>query len=501
MQAEATELRDRQAQSARRGAPCDRRRAPRRFWTSVLLACVLMTAAALPVRGQDLAHIAIVGGRVMDPASGVDAIRTVLVRGGRVVAIADTSAPARRTIDAAGLVVAPGFVDVLGGVPVSREPQRYKVMDGVTTVLGMHGGPVDVADWFDALGEAGALVNYGMTVGHDALRQAVGATDAYAPADRGQLREMRRLAGEAIRGGAVGVGFGINYVPGSSYEEVMAMFEVAAEHGVPAHVHSRHKGSVFPGSIVQSVQEVIAAAAITGASAQMVHLASSGVGSMTTCLEMIEGARRHGVDIAADIYPYLANGTSLESALYDPGWQERFGGISYDAIMLLETGERLTEQTFAHWRERGARVITFFIPEEEMLMALDHPHVMVASDGIISDGKGHPRGAGTFARVVGRFVREKGYLTLMEALRKVTILPAQRLEQAEPSMGERGRLQIGSRADITVFDPNAIIDRATFQNPAQYSEGVEYVLVNGTLVVDEGQLVPGVAPGQPLRHR
>lgn len=278
------------------------------------------------------------------------------------------------------------------------------------------------------------------------------------------------------------------------------MFDVAAQHGVPAHVHSRYKGSVFPETIVQSVQEVIAAAAITGASAQVVHLASSAIGSMDVSLEMIAGARRQGIDIMADIHPYLANSTQLESALYDPGWQERFGGISYDSIMLVDTGERLNEETFKYWREKGATIITFFIPKDEMLMALTHPHVMVASDGVIVDGLGHPRGAGTFAHVLGRLAREEGHLTLLEALRKITIMPAQRLERAVPSMRYRGRLSPGAYADITIFDPNAIIDRASYLNSAQYSEGVRYVLVGGTLVLDRGEFVVGAAPGRPVRH-
>ncbi len=463
-----------------------------------LLLLLLSLLIRLPCFGQE-AEVGILGGRVMDPASGLDAQRNLYVRDGRVLAVTDSLMPAARTIDAGGLVVAPGFVDVLAGVPAAREPQRYKVMDGVTTVLAMHGGPVDAAGWYGALKKAGSLVNYGTTVGHEELRRAAGATDPYAPATAQQLLAMRALAAAAIDSGAVGIGFGINYVPGSSYEEVLAMFEVAAARGVPAHVHSRYKGSVFPGTIVQSLQEVIAAAAVTGASAQMVHLASSAVGSMATCLEMISGARRNGVDIMADIYPYLANSTTLQSPLYDPGWQERFGGIGYGDIMLVETGERLSAGSFEHWRQRGARVITFFIPEEEMVTALRHPHVMVASDGVISGGKGHPRGAGSFCRVVGRFVRERGWLTLMEALAKISLMPAQRLEKVAPSMRGRGRLGPGAWADITIFDPNAVIDRATFREPARYSEGVEFVLVNGRLVVDRGELVEGAAPGLPIR--
>jgi dihydroorotase len=221
---------------------------------------------------------------------------------------------------------------------------------------------------------------------------------------------------------------------------------------------------------------------------------------MEASLEMIAGARRHGVDIMADIHPYLANSTRLESALYDPGWEERFGGATVDSIMLVDTGERLNAETFELWRERGATIVTFFIPKDEMLMALKHPLVMITSDGVIVDGKGHPRGAGSFSHVLGQLTREEGQLTLMEALRKMTIMPAERLEQAAPSMRYRGRLSEGAYADITIFDPNTIIDRATYVNSAQYSEGVEYVIVNGTLVLDGGQFVAGVAPGQGVRH-
>jgi len=449
---------------------------------------------------QESGDLAIVGGRVIDPASGLAAVRNVLVRGDRIVAITEQPIEASRTIDASGLVVAPGFIDILARIRTSREPQRYKIKDGVTTVISMHGGPVDVDGWYHSFETDGSLVNYGTTVGHPDIREAAGVTDLYVPASRDQRRAMMRIAAEAIDAGALGIGFGINYTPGASYEEIVDMFQVAADQGVPAHVHSRYKGSVFPETIVQSVQEVIAAAAITGARCQIVHLASSAIGSMEASLEMIAGARYQGVDIMADIHPYLANSTRLESALYDPGWEERFGGATVDSIMLVDTGERLNAETFELWRERGATIVTFFIPKDEMLMALKHPLVMITSDGVIVDGKGHPRGAGSFSHVLGQLTREEGQLTLMEALRKMTIMPAERLEQAAPSMRYRGRLSEGAYADITIFDPNTIIDRATYLNSAQYSEGVEYVIVNGTLVLDGGQFVAGVAPGQGVRH-
>ncbi|UCF39616.1 MAG: amidohydrolase family protein [Gemmatimonadota bacterium] len=467
----------------------------RAFVTQVLLWAAIPSALL-----AQRADIAIVNGRVMDPASGLDAVRTVVVEGDRIVAITDGPVEAGRVIDASGLVVAPGFIDLLARIRPAPEPQRYKIKDGVTTVVSMHGGPVDVDGWYGTFEAGGSLVNFGTTVGHPDVREAAGATDLYSPATADQRVVMKQVAAQAIAAGAVGIGFGINYTPGASYEEIVDMFGVAAALDVPAHVHSRYKGSVFPETIVQSVQEVIAAAAITGASAQIVHLASSAIGSMEACLEMIEGARRNGVDVMADIHPYLANSTRLESALYDPGWEERFGGVTVDSIMLVETGERLNAETFAYWRERGATIVTFFIPEEEMLMALTHPLVMITSDGVIVNGKGHPRGAGTFTHVLGRLTREGGHLTLMEALAKMTIMPAQRLERSAPSMRHRGRVQPGAYADLTIFDPTTVADRATYLNSAQYSEGVQYVLVNGTLVLDQGEFVGGATPGRPIRR-
>jgi len=467
----------------------------RGLWT-----CGILAICTMPALGQPQGDIVITGGRVIDPASGTDRVRNVVIQGDRVVAITDAPVRGARVIDATGLVVAPGFVDILARIPADREPQRYKIKDGVTTVVSMHGGPLDISGWYGEFEADGSLVNFGTTVWHPDVREAAGVDDLRRPATAAELERMREVAGQAIQDGAVGIGFGINYVPGASYEEIVAMFDVAARYDVPAHVHSRYKGSVFPETILQSVEEVIAAAAITGASAQVVHLASSAIGSMDAALDMIAGARRNGIDVMLDLHPYLANSTRLESALYDPGWEERFGGVTVDSIMLVDTGERLNAQTFQYWRERGATIVTFFIPEREMLLALQHPLSMITSDGVIQNGKGHPRGAGTFARVLGPLTRDQGQLTLMEALRKMTIMPAQRIERSTATMCRRGRLAVGAYADITVFDPNRITDRATYLQPAQYSEGVEYVVVNGTIVLDRGEFVEGVAPGRPIRR-
>ncbi|NIP60063.1 MAG: amidohydrolase family protein, partial [Gemmatimonadetes bacterium] len=224
------------------------------------------------------------------------------------------------------------------------------------------------------------------------------------------------------------------------------------------------------------------------------------VRQMATALEMIEGARARGVDVMADAYPYTASSTGLSTTAFDPGWRERYGGISYGDVELVSTGERLTEESFRRYRALDTvGVVIHYMPEASLEQALSHRFVMVASDGVIRNGRGHPRGAGTFARVLGRYVRERGVLTLPEAIRKMTLMPALRLEDAAPTMARKGRLDVGADADVVVFDPETVIDRATFAEPARRSAGIPWVLVGGEPVVADGELQEGARPGRAVR--
>ena len=287
---------------------------------------------------------------------------------------------------------------------------------------------------------------------------------------------------------------GIAYTPLASREEILEIFELAALRRVPVFVHIRKGGPVEPGA-VDALQEVLGDAAASGASLHVVHITSMGLHQTPVLLRMIAGARSRGLDVTTEAYPYTAAMTDLGSAVFEQGWQGRNGGITFSSLQWAATGERLTEESFLRYRKQGGMVIIHSIPEEMARLAMADPSVMVASDGQIEQGKGHPRGAGTFARVLGHYVREEHALTLMDALRKMSLMPAQRLR-----IQSKGRLQVGADADITVFDADRVNDRATFDNPAQYSEGIPYVLVNGTFVVKDGQLQQNVAPGRGLRR-
>lgn len=463
---------------------------------TVVLFGVLLAAA---VYGQEY-DVVLAHGRVMDPASGLDGVRFVGIRGGKIAAISEAPLPGRTVVDASGLVVAPGFID-LHSHGQTPENYRFKARDGVTTALEMEVGVAPVPEWYRAR-EGQALINFGATSGHIPARMAVmhdsGTLLPHDTAKGAATPEQRRQTFDLVRrgldDGALGIGMGIAYVPLATRAEILELFGLAAERKTALYVHIRNGGPVEPG-VIDALQEVIANAAATGASLHVVHITSMGLRETALCLHMIAGARRSGLDVTTEMYPYTAGMTDLGSAVFDEGWQAKQGGIGFGDLQWALTGERLTAESFARYRRQGGMVAIHSIPEEVVRQAIADPLTMIASDGILDHGKGHPRAAGTYARVLGRYVRDQHALTLMEALRKMTVMPADRL-----GIRTKGRIAVGADADIAVFDPARVMDRATFENPAQYSEGIEFVLVNGTLVVKGGELVDGVAPGLAVRR-
>ena len=288
---------------------------------------------------------------------------------------------------------------------------------------------------------------------------------------------------------------GIQYTPGATRLEVIDIFRLAAARRVPVYTHMRSAGRVEPGSAIEAVGEVIGAAAITGASLHIVHINSTCLRDSLECLSMVEGARARGLDVTTEAYPYIAGMTAVNSALFNPGWQEKLG-IGYGDLVFPGTGEHLTKQRFdeLHNSTTTQWVLVYASTQEVVDKVIPHPLVMIASDG----AEGHPRNAGTYSRVLAQYVREKGTLTLMDALRKMTLMPAEMLERSTPDAQRKGRLQEGADADIVVFDANTISDRSTFEKPMEPSVGVRYLLVGGTVVVDEGKIVPDVFPGRAL---
>src|SRR5271165_2659385 len=317
----------------------------RRAAMSIALLGVAFSSAFAQVQYDVVIH----GGRVLDPETSLDAVRDVGIRGGQIVAISEQPLSGQRVIDATGLVVAPGFID-LHQHDLSPEGMRFKAMDGVTTALELEIGPPDVRKFLDERRNH-ALINFGTSASHPWARsivmgQPAGAGDLIppsgpatnTPATAEQVQRMQQRLRDEINAGGLGVGMGIQYTPGASRTEIIEMFRVAAERNIPVYVHMR-------GDRVESVSEVVAAAAVTGAPLHIVHINSSCLRDAPECLRMVAGARARGLDVTTEAYPYIAGMTQINSALFNPGWQEKFG-ITYSDLMLPGTGEHLSKERF-----------------------------------------------------------------------------------------------------------------------------------------------------------
>ena len=463
------------------------------YVSRVTLVIALLAAAC--GRGPTY-DVVIANGRVMDPESGLDGIRNVGVRAGHVEAISTSPLAGTRVIDATGLVVAPGFID-LHEHGQQEESYSLMVRDGVTSVFELEVGTGDVAAWYAARAK-GQIVSYGVSVGHIKARMKVLGDPGTAllpagiggtgPASEAQVAEMEAMLRKGLADGAVAVGFGSAYTPGATMGEIERMFRVAAEGGASAHIHLRNG--------VPGLDSTIAAAAAARAKLHIVHVNSSADTSLVTFLAHIQAARDRGQDVTTEAYPYGAGMTEIQSALFD-NWKT-WPDARFGLHQLVSTGERLTRKTFGEARQKGGTVIIHGRSEEQTRAAIASPLTMIASDGFIENGRGHPRTSGSYSKVLGKYVRDEHAISLMDALRKMTLAPAQRLEGRVPTMATKGRLRVGADADLTMFDPATVIDRSTYEDATIPATGIPYVLVLGQVVVDGGK-VTTARPGQAIR--
>jgi N-acyl-D-aspartate/D-glutamate deacylase len=440
--------------------------------------------------------LVIANGRVMDPESGLDAVRHVGIRGRRIEVVSETPVAGLRVIDAARHVVSPGFID-LHEHGQQEESYRMMVRDGVTSAFELEVGTGDVAAWYTAR-ETGQIVNYGVSVGHIPARMKVlgdpgtgllpAGIGGSGTATDAQMAAMEAILREGLAQGAVAMGFGSAYTPGAPMSEIERMFRVAAAGGVPAHIHMRGG--------LKGLQETIAAAAAAHAALHIVHVNSSADSEIGAFLATIKAARDAGQDVTTEAYPYGAGMTEIQSALFDDWktWPDSRFGLH----QLVSTGERLTRASFAKARAAGGTVIIHGRSEEQTRAAIASPLAMIASDGFIEKGRGHPRTSGTYAKVLGKYVRDEKVVPLMDALRRMTLDPARRLERHTPAMAGKGRVKAGADADLTIFDPATVIDRSTYEDATIPSAGIPYVIVGGEAVVDHGE-VTAARPGRAIR--
>jgi dihydroorotase len=323
---------------------------------------------------------------------------------------------------------------------------------------------------------------------------------AYRAASPAEIGAIVQRIETGLREGAVDIGAGFPYTPAATREELLAVFRVAARTKTPIHVHIR------PG--VTGLREALALAAETHAPLHVVHINSAGLAETPAMLALIGAARAAGRDVTTEAYPYDAGMTEIQSATV----QDVYKNAPDARLAELEwprTGERLTRESFERYGRIGGPVVIHTNTEHMVAAAITSPRTIIASDAYWQDGTGHPRTTGAFARVLGRYVRDmvgaqhaaplRNSLSLMDAIRKMTLMPAQRLYARVPAMRQKGRLRVGADADITIFDPATVLDRSTYREPALAPVGIQHVIVNGVSVVANGRAVEGVAPGKAVR--
>ncbi len=429
------------------------------------------------------------------------------IQQGKIAELGTISASAKKELDAQGQVLSPGFLDIHMHEEVlgeSADGDDYDIANkmllmGVTTCVGGNCGKnrQPAKEFLAFLDQYGAPVNYLLYVGHNSLRQYVGVPTSYDQATQSQIEQMQQYVRSALDDGVIGISFGFEYDPGIELNETIQVCQAAADRRVLLSAHYRSDAA----GGLDSIREMIEISKITGQPMQISHLGScTAMGYMAESLDIIQGAIDAGVDVEADCYPYHAFCTFIGSAVFDEGCFERWN-TSYNSILLTEDpfkGQYCDEELFHKARKEYPNMlaVAFVMNEEEVIEALKAPFVSVASDGVLRKGSGHPRAAGTFPRVLGRYVRERQEFPLLKALEKMTLKPARRLKLDQ----RKGHIKVGWDADLVIFDPDTILDGATFEAPTIPPAGIHAVVVNGELAVQKSQIV-NARLGQAIRRQ
>ena len=491
-----------------------------------------------------MSGLVISGGRVVDPASGMDAIGDVAVLDGRIAAVGTGLGGAERVIDATGLVVAPGFID-LHAHGQSIPADRMQAFDGVTTTLDLEAGVLPVASWYRRQADKGRVLNYGAAanwafarIGAMTGSNAESSLEAFGNAmrDRRWIENVAsdtevagildRLA-NGLNEGGIGIGILNAYAPGAGVQELTAVCQLAASQDVATFTHVAYMSRIDPESAAEAYIRLIGYAGATGAHMHICHFNSSSKTDIERCAVLVAKAQAQGLPITVEAYPYGTGSTVLAAAFFsDPEFEAR-NGLGYDLVQRVTDGHRFSDrkELLAAQAEEPSTLVLWHVLDIEnnphhrdlLDIAVLYPGGAIASDAMpwtLSDGSpytgdawplpddatSHPRSAGCFTRFIREWVRERKKVSLLEGVRKCALIPAEILSHSTPAMRAKGRLAPSADADIVVFDYETLSDRATFSAMNRPSEGVRHLVVSGHPLISDGVLDVAARPGRPVRR-
>ncbi len=514
----------------------------RKCFTSVSILFYAITLAFTLGIKPALAHqydIVIHQGRVVDPETKLDAVRDIGINGGRIAAISKAALSGKKNIDARGLFVTPGFID-LHSHAINVPSNWMQAFDGVTTSLELEAGSFPIAKAYEVAEKRRLPLNYGFSVSWAMVRLQLAdhvtmdgtfetALSNFGRPEWGKLlpeetsRKVIDTIEQGLKEGGLGIGLLIGYVPDSNREEYLAAGRLAAKYNVPTFTHIRPSYEDEPNGAMEGVLEALGVAAATGAHMHICHLTSSTIHKVNDALAAVHTAQRQNLRITVEAYPFGSGSTAIGSPFFDPANLPR-AGIGPSDIYYVKTGEHIASIARLieiRQKDPGGLAIDLFLDENkpDQMKFIDDsilsPNMMIASDAMpfTIDGRtvngdvwplpptayAHPRSAATFTRVLERYVREKKAMTVTEFVRRASLLPANLLAMATPDAKRKGRLQVGMDADIVIFDLDQIKVKATYENPRTPSSGMRYVMVGGQFIISDGKLLPDVRPGRPLR--
>lgn len=446
--------------------------------------------------------IAIVGGKVIDVNRNVIEAANIGIVKDRIAAVTPQEIKASKVINAKNLMVSPGFIDFHSHVDGNIYSGKCLVLQGGTTTLG---GERNInSKNIKLIEDEGFVVNQGFFVSHSfSLRNAVGITDMHRPATEKEILVMSKIAERFLDNGIFGICFGLEFVPGTSYQELLSMAKIAKDYDRPITVHLRKDGK----EALKFFDEILNLTEETGVKVhilQLMYMVGIG-GAMAPALKIIDKARKRKLDITADSGVYDAYSACIGTNIFDPGWEKEYRDTSVEDLLIasgIHSGEYCTEDLFNFLRKEfpGTLVTAFVCDSDAISMALKKDYVYVstnAADGPHYPGMGAPEVSGTYPRLIGRYVRDLKEISLIDAIKKITLLPAQRF-----GLNDIGSIETGKKADIVIFDYEKIIDRADFigrGKPDEPPEGIEYVLINGDIVVKNGALTNNLHSGRVIK--